>query len=75
MVENATLLLPKTLKINIKSFARQHHNKIKMVNRWSTIFLQQEIALCLGSGDIDLDSSRGVLSSGEEDEIDKFYKS
>ena len=42
-----------------------------MAKRRSTISLQQAIDFCFGSGDIDLDSSRGGLSSGVEFEIDK----
>ena len=42
-----------------------------MAKRRSTISLQQAIDFCPDSGDNDLDSCRGELSSGEEDEIDK----
>ena len=68
---NATLLLPKSLKIVIKSFTSQYDSKIKIVKRRSTISLQKAIDFCFGSGDNDSDSSRGGLSSGEEYEIDK----
>ena len=68
---NATFLFPKTLKIINESFTNQHDSKIKMAKRRSTISLQQAIDFCFGSGDIDLDSSRGGLSSGVEFEIDK----
>ena len=71
MSGNTTLLLPRTLKMNIESFASQHHSKIKIAKWRSTISLQQTIDFCLGSDDNDLDSSRGGVSSGEEDEIDK----
>ena len=71
MGENATLLLPKTLKINIESFSSQHHSKIKIAKRRSTVFLHQAIDFCLYSGDIDTDSFRGGLSGGEKDELDK----
>ena len=57
--------------MNIESFTSQHHSKIKIAKRRSTISLQQTIGFCLGSDDNDLDSSRGGVSSGEEDEIDK----
>ena len=63
---NATLLLPKSLKIVIKSFTSQYESKIKIVKRRSTISLQKAIDFCFA-----IDSSRGGLSSGEEYEIDK----
>ena len=55
------------MKINIESFASQHHRKIKMVKRQSTISLQQAIDICLDNGDSDLNSSIEELSTGEED--------
>ena len=55
------------MKINIESFPSQHHRKIKMVKRESTISLQQAIDICLDSGDSDLNSSIEELSTGEED--------
>ena len=67
---NATVFLRKTLKISIESFANQHHSKMKMVKRRSTISLQRAIDFCLDSGDSDLGSWIEGLFSGEEDWID-----
>ena len=68
---NATLLFPKSLKINIASFARQHDIKIKMAKKWNTRSLQQAIDFSPEGGDSDLDCFRKGISSVEEDEIDK----
>ena len=64
---NATLFLPKALKINIESFRSQHHRKIKMAKTRSAISLQQATDFSLGSGNSDLNSKIEELSNGEED--------